>query len=425
MFRHSYLLAAALVALTTPAFAQSDATDAQVEPQAEALVAENVTEVKPIVRPYAITEERDPCSEYTPERRPHFGDTHVHTAYSFDASTQDTRNRTAEAYRFAKGERMGIQPYDENDQPTRFIKLDRPLDFTAVTDHSEFLGEVRMCTTPGMSGYWHPVCLVHRYFPQYSFATFGAAGLSYKHRWGLCGDESETCFANAADTWQEIIAANEAAYDRSSDCNFTSFVGYEWTASAQRGQNLHHNVVFKNQNVPDRALSWIETPSQVDLWDYLEQDCVADKPGCDAVVIPHNSNLSGGLMFESARVSGQEAPTDSVTAEEATRRARWNTLFEVMQHKGSSECDSRLPTWSEDEYCDFEKMGYDSFGGKNTGDLKFTDYEWFSALMGEDAVPVTKPPADNNFLRYALKKGAAATGRTRCEQFQIRTNFQH
>ena len=26
-----------------------------------------------------------------------------------------------------------------------------------------------------------------------------------------------------------------------------------------------------------------------------------DKPGCDAVVIPHNANLSGGLMFETAR----------------------------------------------------------------------------------------------------------------------------
>ena len=121
----------------------------------------------------------------------------------------------------------------------------------------------------------------------------------------------------AADTWRDIQDANEAAYDRSSDCSFTSFVGYEWTASAETGQNLHHNVIFRNERVPDRAMSWIETPSQVQLWDYLDQECVADKPGCDAVVIPHNANLSGGLMFESARVPNADIPTEPVTREEA------------------------------------------------------------------------------------------------------------
>ncbi len=99
--------------------------------------------------PFTRTEERQPCSNYTAERRPLFGDLHVHTAWSFDASSQDTRNTPADAYRFAQGAPMGIQPYDENDRATRTIQLDRPLDFTAVTDHSEFLGEVHMCTTPG------------------------------------------------------------------------------------------------------------------------------------------------------------------------------------------------------------------------------------------------------------------------------------
>ena len=114
--------------------------------------------------------------------------------------------------------------------------------------------------------------------------TFGAAGLSYKHRWGLCGDNAEVCFAQAADTWQDIQQAAEEAYDRSEDCQFTSFVGYEWTAGGETGQNLHHNVVFRNEQVPNRAMSWIETPSQVQLWDYLDQECLLDNPGCDAVM---------------------------------------------------------------------------------------------------------------------------------------------
>jgi hypothetical protein len=141
------------------------------------------------------------------------------------------------------------------------------------------------------------------------------------------------------------------------------------------------------------------------LWDYLDQECLEDKPGCDAVVIPHNSNLSGGLMFETARVYDETVPAEPVTAEEATRRARWNTLFEVMQHKGSSECDNRTPTWSEDEYCGFEKMGYDSFGGKNTGMAEGGAMDWLQIFVDEDALPITKLPDETNFLRYGLKKG--------------------
>jgi Protein of unknown function (DUF3604) len=388
-------------ALSTTAAAQ----DQTIEQDPSETRASETGATENIAPPFVRTEQREPCTDYQPLRKPHFGDMHVHTAWSFDANTQDTRNKPIDAYKFAQGNPMGIQPYDENDKPTRTIQLDRPLDFTAVTDHSEFMGEMRMCNTPGMDGYWHPVCMIHRYKPEWSFLTLAAAGMSQKHRWGYCGDDNQVCMNHAADTWKEIQQETEAAYDRSSDCTFTSFVGYEWTASAETGQNLHHNVVFRNADVPDYALSWIESPSQVHLWDYLDRECVEGRPGCDAVVIPHNSNLGGGLMFETARVGSKNIPTEPVTAEEATRRARWNVLFEVMQHKGSSECDSRLPIWSEDEFCDFEKMGYDRFGGKNTGALKFTEYEWAAPFLGDIEIPKTEPPKDNNFLRYALKKG--------------------
>ncbi len=355
--------------------------------------------------PYALTEQREPCRDYDPLRRPHFGDLHVHTAWSFDASSQDTRNKPGDAYRFARGERMGIQPYDDRDRPTRFVQIDRPLDFTAVTDHSEFLGEMRMCSTPGLTGYWHPVCIAHRWLPQLSFGTFAAYGMAGKKRWGFCGEDNAACYAAAGDTWRDIQAAAEAAYDRSGDCSFTSFVGYEWTASAGAGQNLHHNVIFRNGQVPDRAISWLETASQVELWDYLELECVREKPGCDAVAIPHNSNLSGGLMFETARLTSETVPDGPVTAREAARRARWTPLFEVMQHKGSSECDNRTAMWAEDEFCGFEKLGYDSFGGKNTGNAAGGAMEWLTVFMDDAEVPETRLPDETNFLRYALKKG--------------------
>ncbi len=356
-------------------------------------------------RPYQITEKRMPCAQYDPLRTPHFGDMHVHTALSFDASSQDTRNTPVDAYNFARGELMGIQPYDENSQPLRYIQIDRPLDFTAVTDHAEFLGEIKMCMTPGSKGYWHPVCAAHRYFPNLTFGTLAAYGMVGKKRWGFCGDDYKDCMSNAADRWQDVQVAAEEAYDRSSNCNFTSFIGYEWTGTIGAGQNLHHNVIFRNEQVPDRALSWIETPSQTYLWDYFENECQANKPGCDAISIPHNSNLSGGIMFETARIENESIPTEPVTKEEAERRAHWNPLFEVMQHKGSSECDSRTKTWAADEYCNFEKLGYDSFGGKNTGIAANGNMDWLRIFVDDALLTETRLPDESNFLRYALKKG--------------------
>ena len=88
------------------------------------------------------------CHHYQAERQPFFGDLHVHTKYSLDASTQGTSLGPHDAYRFALGERVGIQPHDANGMPLRFTQLTRPLDFAAVTDHAEFFGETEICTNP-------------------------------------------------------------------------------------------------------------------------------------------------------------------------------------------------------------------------------------------------------------------------------------
>ncbi|NRA03701.1 MAG: DUF3604 domain-containing protein [Myxococcales bacterium] len=308
---------------------------------------------------------REPCADADPLRRPFFGDTHVHTTYSFDANSQDTRNTPRDAYRFAQGEALGIQPYDAEGNPLRKVQLDRPLDFTVVTDHAEFLGEMNLCSDPETWAYWHPVCLAHRNIPISAMISFGYWGMVEKERWGigLCGSDGENCREATGRFWQNIQDAAEEAYDRTAECKFTSFVGYEWTASVGQGVNLHRNVVFRDENVPALPISWLETPSAADLWETLQEECVDGVPGCDVLTIPHNSNLGAGLMFETARTSGSEAAGET-TAEEARLRARWEPLVEIMQHKGDSECDARLDVWSSDEACGFEKLDYDRFGGK-------------------------------------------------------------
>ena len=72
------------------------------------------------------TEQREPCAAYEPLRRPFFGDTHVHTTYSQDASTQGTRTTPDQAYAFAKGAPLTIQPWREDGSGERTVQLDRP-----------------------------------------------------------------------------------------------------------------------------------------------------------------------------------------------------------------------------------------------------------------------------------------------------------
>src|SRR5439155_21950729 len=108
--------------------------------------------------PWARTETRTPCASFDLLRRPYFGETHVHTVYSVDASIFDVRNTPRDAYRFATGEEIGLTAYDAEGHPLRTLRLRLPLDFAAVTDHSEGFGESYICFTPGEDGYDSDEC---------------------------------------------------------------------------------------------------------------------------------------------------------------------------------------------------------------------------------------------------------------------------
>ncbi|MBW2270942.1 MAG: DUF3604 domain-containing protein [Deltaproteobacteria bacterium] len=339
-------------------------------------------------RPYPVTEAREPCADFEPLRRPFFGDTHVHTVNSFDANTQDTRKTPRDAYAFAKGAPLGLQPYDENGNALRTVKLARPLDFVAVTDHAEMLGETNICTAPGSDGYDSIPCIVHRNFSGVTYSLIGLRGTVGKSRWeSVCGEGYTDCTARTGQVWQTIRDAAEEAYDRSAACKFTSFVAYEWTATVGAGKNLHRNVIFRNASVPELPPSWIDTESALDLWNQLETGCVEGIPGCDVLTIPHNSNLSSGLMFETPALSDADDAGTPIDAALAKRRARWEPLIEIMQHKGDSECELGIDTT--DELCNFENLPYDSFGAK---------FSFFIERKQAEA---------NNFVRWALKRGLA------------------
>ncbi|MGI9277086.1 MAG: DUF3604 domain-containing protein [Endozoicomonas sp.] len=300
------------------------------------------------------------CIGYNPNRTAFYGDTHIHSKYSLDASTQDTRTTPAQAYQFARGEKIGIQPWMDDGKPLRELQLSRPLDFAMVSDHAELLGEVGICADPSMKGYDSWQCKLFRGFPRAGYYMFNFVAMSQGERLGMCGEQGELCRQAAIGPWKAIQAAAEEAYDRSENCSFTTFIGYEWTG-APDAQNLHRNIMFKNNKVPTLPITYMDGSSAEQLYKNLEEQCRNGVEGCEAIAIPHNSNLSNGLMFATVRDDGKP-----ITGEDGKLRASYEKLVEIMQHKGSSECyfNRGAPLGNADELCSFELLPYRDFSGQ-------------------------------------------------------------
>jgi hypothetical protein len=343
---------------------------------------------EPPVQDWVRTETRADCIDYNSLRSPFFGETHIHTGYSGDAVFVRVRTTPRDAYMFAQGDPVGLAPYDAFDEPTRFAQLRRPLDFTAVSDHAEWMGEARTCLNVGLPGYDDPICQalrdeissppagINAPLPLVVVAFQLTIQSATPARLGLCGPGGSNCLTQAALVWQDELDAAEEFYDRTSACTFTTFPAYEWTNNLG-GFNLHRNIIFRNAEVPAMPTSYYEEPLVEGLFAALENDCL-DAPGnCDFVSIPHNSNVSGGLMFQPS--NGDASP---LTKADALRRSTHETLVEMFQHKGSSECHpSSSPN---DELCGFEQLK--------------------RSQLFALANPTTLPPP-LNFVRQALTEG--------------------
>jgi hypothetical protein len=338
------------------------------------------------------TEEREPCGNFNALRNPYFGDTHVHTAFSFDASALGVRAQPRDAYRFARGEPLDVRPYDDAGRGLRRARLRRPLDFAAVTDHAELLGERHICQAPGVPGHDSLVCRVYRRWPLLAYILVSGRMMNVDNpqRYGFCGPNGMLCREAALAPWRRIQEAAEEAYDRSSACRFTSFVGYEWSGNPESNM-IHRNVIFRNAVVPEYPTSYVDHPHAEGLWQALHRDCLEQNNGCDVLTIPHNSNLSGGWLFRTESAGG------TPTAAEARRRAALEPLIEVLQHKGDSEC--RLGAASEDELCGFEKLPYGRMDQRNVR-------SWW------------KPPAPMSFAREALGAGLVEQSRLGVNPFK-------
>lgn len=275
-----------------------------------------------------------------------WGDLHLHTNLSTDAfATNNKSLGPNDAYRFAKG-----IPVHHPNLDTK-VQIDRPLDFLAITDHATNLG-IDVMALEG-----HPLLQATErgrdVIEKLQAVRDQRSGgfMRYQPEDGNREELAEQVFSQPmrAAGWRMEVDAAQAHYEPG---KFTTFFAWEWTSlvSTQQGlKNLHRNVISNADSI-EQATSFVPFSNQdsldpEDLFAFLRN--TSGRTGLDFVAIPHNSNISGGLMF--AEVDSQGRPIDARYARE---RMRWELLMEITQMKGSSETHPVLsPT---DEFADFE-----------------------------------------------------------------------
>lgn len=276
--------------------------------------------------------------------RVYFGDTHLHTSYSTDAGMIGNTLGPEEAYRFARGEAVksssGIP-----------AKLQRPLDFLVVADHSENLG-----LSPQIAAS-DPELLKSEWGRKVHDLVKAGKGIEAFNEWVKRLSSRDDPF-KGNDTltrtmWQRETAAAEKYNEPG---RFTAFIGFEWT-STPGGNNLHRNVIFrggKEQADKIIPISQYDTVDPEVLWQWMSD---AEKTtGSRLLAIPHNGNLSMGLMFDDVTLTSKK-PLDRDYAE---RRMRWEPLYETTQMKGDGEAHPTLSP--NDEFANFETWDKSSFG---------------------------------------------------------------
>ena len=292
----------------------------------------------------AKTEPYSPYAQRNFPNLPLWGDTHLHTAISFDAGAFGARLLPPDAYRFAKGEEV----ISSTGQP---VRLSRPLDFLVVADHSDNMGffpnlqagaPYVMASEKGRR--WHEMVKAGGQEGVNAAVELIFAFSQDKFPEELASLPGSSVYRS---TWDDIINAAEEANDPG---RFTAFIGYEWT-SLVKGNNLHRVVMYRDG--ADRAKLMepytmtppMGSPNPVDLWKWMAE--YEKKTTGQILAIGHNGNMSNGIMFPEIEAFGKKIDKEYVDT-----RARWEPLYEVTQIKGDGEAHPFLSP--NDEFADYE-----------------------------------------------------------------------
>ncbi len=319
------------------------------------------------------------------KRNPYFGQTHQHTGWSFDANIYNVQFGPENAFKHARGDRVK-HPWGY------FVKLKLPLDFLMVSDHAEYLGVIKMMNNPENPIALHPLAAAVR-------ESGSDVDDSTKAFYGLVASAAD---GGAVDpdpvlnyeglrmlNWQRMV---DIVDKYNEPHKFTTLAGFEWS-SQPYSSNLHRNIVFRDtDNLPEMPYSYFDSGDPQDLWAWmdLQRQPKSDEGGgvgATLLAIPHNGNLSQGLMYPDVVLGplklkrplpeSVRAPIDRAYAE---ARMRNEKLTEIIQTKGQSETHPLMSPY--DEFASFEL--------------------WTKPVAGPGTVDPSSP---NNYVREAFKRG--------------------
>jgi Protein of unknown function (DUF3604) len=306
--------------------------------------------------------------EKNPERNAYFGETHIHTSWSVDAWLFGNHlTGPNEAYQYAQGKAIK--------HPLGYeIRIDTPLDWMGVTDHSEYVGITKQANTPGSAVSKMPAAqgliLKDPNNPQDVLKVF-----TYLVSLTSKPPIKEFMSPEVAGTiWKENV---KIADENNHPGKFTAFCSYEYTSQFDN-RNLHRNIFFRDsEHVCQMPFSMLDSWHPEDLWKWMDAQ---RKAGNELLAISHNANLSDGWMYPTD-VDSLGRPIDAAWAEARMRNER---LIEIKQVKGQSETHPALSPNDE-----------------------FANYEITSFLIGLPEESGRIPKIVGSYARQALKDGLA------------------
>ncbi len=311
-------------------------------------------------------EETTRTADYNPLKNAYFGETHLHTGWSFDEAIYNVKLGPENTYRHARGEKV-LHPNGST------VQLKLPLDFMVVSDHSEYLGVLVRMYDPKDPLSKHPLA-------KSIVGSGNDLDASTKAFYSLVSQTIQPDGSTKADStlnspelkrtiWDEYIKITD---DYNEPGKFTTLVGYEWSSQPNMS-NQHRNVIFRSSKNLPVPYSYFDSQHPEDLWKWM--DTQRDN-GHTLLAIPHNGNLSNGLMF-----SMNDSYGNPITYEYAKARMRNERLTEIIQTKGQSETHPLMAP--NDEFAGFEI--------------------WTKPVAGPGTVKVL----ETNYVRNAFSNGMA------------------
>ena len=309
----------------------------------------------------------------------YWGEAHLHTGLSLDAGLFGNVLGHEDAYRFARGEQIqssgGLQ-----------VKLGRPLDWLAITDHSDMMGIATDIQKGAPNILANPKGKEWAEGFQQGGDAAGRAAFDLITHFAQMKIPKELVdqYSPGSEVYDNLWNQITSTADRFNEPGrFTTLIGFEWT-SVPKGFNLHRNVILRDggdlarQVTPLTTQPPIGTTDPLDLYQWLQD--YEDTTDGQALAISHNGNLSNGWLFPLTDTYAG----GKVDKEYVELRAKWEPLYEVTQIKGDGEAHPLLSP--DDEFADYETL--------DTGNLDLTELKKEEMLQRE-------------YAREALKTGLA------------------